>query len=165
MFPLPLTVSAPQLTRPLLSIRPRNLPVGEALAFDAAQYLLSAVSVIHTKSDACIVSEIELGKVAVEMLFLAVLVGAAHAALEHGEIALDRVCVDHGSPFWVLGILALAVVNAIMAGEAAEPILVELGSIGHHRRLFGDIGLDDGDYLGRGASGDVIAAHAAAAFD
>jgi hypothetical protein len=44
-----------------------------------------------------IVAEIELGKIAVQVSFLTMLVNALHAALEDGEIALDGVRRDDAS--------------------------------------------------------------------
>ncbi len=56
--------------------------IGEALADDAAQEVISAGGVVHSKSDAVAVAEVELCELAVEMLLAAMLVDAPHAALE-----------------------------------------------------------------------------------
>jgi hypothetical protein len=74
-----------------LLVRPS---IGEALADDALGCHFGALIVAVTKRCARVVAEIELGKVAVQVLFLAVLIHALHAALEDRVIALDRVGVD-----------------------------------------------------------------------
>ena len=70
---------------------PANPPIGEALAFDAAQSAIRALGIVHAKAGTVRIAEVELGKVAVQMFFAAMLIDAFHAALEHAEIVLDRV--------------------------------------------------------------------------
>jgi hypothetical protein len=76
----------------ILLVRP---PVGQALALDASRSDLSAHQIIVPKFDAVAVAEIEFRQIAVQVLFLAVLVDALHSALEDRIVAFDRVGVDH----------------------------------------------------------------------
>jgi len=64
-----------------------RLPVHQPLAFDAADRRNGAVGIADAKRNAVIVAEIELGKVAVQMLLGTVLIDATHAALEDREVA------------------------------------------------------------------------------
>jgi hypothetical protein len=59
-----------------------NPPIGKALAFDHGEQLVVAFGVGHLESRAAIVTEIELGKVTVQMGLAAMLIHANHAALE-----------------------------------------------------------------------------------
>src|SRR5437764_1232246 len=61
--------------------------VREALAFGADQGPGGAGRVVNAECNARIVAKIELGKVAMQVLFLAVLVSAAHASLKNAEVA------------------------------------------------------------------------------
>ena len=60
-------------------------------------------------------------------------------------------------------VLVLAVVDPVVAGEVAEPVPVELGSLRYDGRFIRNVGVDDGDNLVHGAAGHVIAANASAA--
>src|ERR1700730_15533202 len=52
------------------------------------------LAVVNSECDALIVTKIELGKVAMQMLLAAMLIDASHAALEDRIVALDGVRVD-----------------------------------------------------------------------
>jgi hypothetical protein len=56
--------------------------VGEPLAFDAFDGEFRAVNIAETKGDTLIVTEVVFGKIAVQMHFIAMLIDAAHPALE-----------------------------------------------------------------------------------
>ncbi len=58
-------------------------PIRQALPIDAFQHLLGAHRIVKAKGGTGVGAEIELRKIAVQMLFPAMLVGADHAALEH----------------------------------------------------------------------------------
>ncbi len=73
--------------------------VSEPLPDHPFKELFSSRGVVNSLSTPMIIPEIEFGKVAVKMLFLAVLVNALHAALEYGEIVLSAIHV-HGVVFW-----------------------------------------------------------------
>jgi len=68
--------------------------IGQALADNGLDHCIGAHGVVDAERDPVIVAEIELGKIAVDVLFGAMLVGALHAPLEHAEIVLDGVGVD-----------------------------------------------------------------------
>src|SRR5690606_15819992 len=74
-----------------------NPQIGEALASDHGKQLIVTLGIADLERGTAIVSEIELGKVAVQMGSAAMLVDADHSALEHGEHVLNRVGVDHGA--------------------------------------------------------------------
>src|SRR5690606_16137101 len=96
-------------------------PISEALSDHASNGHFGAVGIIYAKGDAVAVAEIELGKVAVQVLLGDVLVDALHAALEDRIVAFDRVGVDAATrPFIV------AVIHGLMRGEQrADATLVE----------------------------------------
>ena len=54
----------------------------------------SARAIVNAELDAIGIPEIELGEIAVKVLFSAVLVNADHAALEDAIVALDSVGAD-----------------------------------------------------------------------
>ena len=56
--------------------------------------LFGALGIVHAERDAVVVAEIKLRKIAVQVLLAAVLIDAAHAALEDREIVFNRVGVD-----------------------------------------------------------------------
>ena len=64
--------------------------IGQALADDASGQIFGAHGVVNAKQSV-VMAEIKLRQITVQMLFGAVLVGAAHPALEDREIAFDRV--------------------------------------------------------------------------
>ena len=57
--------------------------IGEALALAAFYRSNGAVSVIVPKRDTVVITEVELGKIAMQMLFAAMLIDASHAAFEN----------------------------------------------------------------------------------
>ena len=57
--------------------------IGQPLANDAQQSRLGAHRVVHAESDPMVVAKIELGEIAMQVALPAVLIDAAHAALEH----------------------------------------------------------------------------------
>ncbi len=71
-----------------------RLSISQTLARDALQCLLSAFRVVNAKRDAVRIAEIELGQIAVQVLFGTVLLDARHAALEDRVVAFHRVGVD-----------------------------------------------------------------------
>lgn len=70
------------------------------------------VSVTHAKSLPVIVTEIELREVAMQVALVAVLVGAAHAELEHQKAAFNRIR-GHVVP----SVFLLIVVDVLVGGE------------------------------------------------
>lgn len=68
-----------------------NPPIGKALVASHAKQIFGAFCIRDFQSGAAIVTEIELGKVAVQMSLAAMLIDANHAALEDREHVLNRV--------------------------------------------------------------------------
>jgi len=64
-----------------------RLPVHEALAFHASDRCERAVDVTDTERDTMIVPEIVFGQIAMQVLLFAMLIDAAHPALEDREVA------------------------------------------------------------------------------
>ena len=65
-------------------VRPETRPpIGQALALDARKGLGGAVCIAGAKGGAVVVPEIELAKVAVQVLLAAMMIDALQAALEH----------------------------------------------------------------------------------
>ena len=93
---------------------------------------------VTPKRGAAIVAEIELGKVAVQVRFAAMLIDADHAALEDREHVLDRVGVNHDVAF-AAGIFASRMLHGAMARHIRSPV------IGVEARL---VGVEDGLAVG-----------------
>ena len=70
--------------------------VGQPFADDALQSFYRAVLIVNAKRDAVGVAEVKLRQVAMQVLLLAMLIDALHAALENRIVALDRVSRDGG---------------------------------------------------------------------
>ena len=78
--------------------------IGEAFADDALERQLCEVNVVDAEPDAEAIPEIELGKVAMQMLLATVLVDAAHPALKDREEVFEGVGVRiaaHPSALWL----------------------------------------------------------------
>ena len=90
--------------------------------------------IIRTVGDSVVIAELELCGVAVQVLLVAVLIDALHAALEDAEIAFNRVRVDNAT-----AILALAVRGEIVVCELAAKERVLLCLVGIDRGFLGDI--------------------------
>lgn len=61
-------------------------PIGQTLSFRAFDCALRALRIRPAELGARVVAEFKFREIAVKMLFIAVLINAAHAALEHGEV-------------------------------------------------------------------------------
>jgi hypothetical protein len=70
------------------------LPVHQALAFHAFHGGDGAVNVAAPESGPVIISEVKLGQITVQVLFLAMLIDALHAAFEDRERTFNRIRVD-----------------------------------------------------------------------
>lgn len=109
-----------------------ELFIGEALAGDTTNQRVRAIGIAEAERNAVIVAEVELGKVAMQMLLTALLVDAAHAALEDGEHALDGVGGDGA----ILRVNIL--LDAVQGGAVERGLLAELAvprSTGNERTL------------------------------
>ena len=137
-----------------------RLLIRQPLTGDAAHHGFHPHPVGEAQLDPMVVAEIELGEVAVEVLLAAVLVDAAHAALEDREHALDGVGVDDAPD-----VLAGRVLHRLVGGKLGADLGVEPALIGVQGGLAVDVLGDDlGDMLAVG-NGNVEAADAAATLD
>lgn len=117
--------------------------IGQPLADDALQQTISAGNVINTQGHAVTIAEIELGKVAVQMVMAAMLVDALHAALEYRKEAFDGIGVQG---LICLGdIFADTVTHKAMGAEVHFQVGVLSGFIGKYAGFALDIGLQDRD--------------------
>ena len=81
-----------------------------------------------------------------QMLFVAMLIDAFHAALKDGEIAFDSVGVDHiWLPVWkghsvcIADIFIFAMIDGGMPSEVIAKLIVGRQFIGHHAAFLSDI--------------------------
>ena len=85
--------------------------------------------------------------------------------LNSAEVVLDRVGVDGRGALIVAHVFVLRCDPRGRGWRSGQAVLVELRRVGHDGGFLRDVGVDDRDDLGHGAASDVVAAHAAAAFD
>ena len=88
--------------------------IGQAFANDAFERTIRALHVINAQPDPVAVAKIKLGKIAVQVFFLAMLVNAFHAALEDRIVAFDRVAVNDRTVFRVADVFASGVPHRVM---------------------------------------------------
>lgn len=103
-------------------------PIGEALAGGTLDGPFGAGGVVHAEGGAVAIAKPKFGQVALQVLFAAVLAGAAQAALEDREEAFDHV---HGDE--AVGVLAALVVDGEVLGELLAEADVMRRLIGHVR--------------------------------
>ena len=127
-----------------------RLPPHEALAFRAFDRRKRAVDIATAEPDAVIVAEIKFGKVAVQMLFGAMLIDALHAAFEDRKRAFDSIGVDHiypplgNTPALEEGhISASTVLHGLMIRKFGPDFRVEAAFVSVQAAFFGDIFLHD----------------------
>ncbi len=84
-----------------------------------------------------IVTEVELGKIAVQVLFTAMLIDTFHPAFEDAEVTLQRVHMGFATR-----ILAGEVIDHLMVGGAEPALHVLLSGIGHQPRFVRDVPAD-----------------------
>src|ERR1700683_1954491 len=124
-----------------------SLPIGEPLSDNSFHRSRGALHVIYAKPNAVAIAEIELRQIAVQVLFLAVLINALHAALKDREVAFDRVGMHDATNVFV---------GRVSDGLVLPIFVAKLGVAGrfvaHDERFLGDIGLDNWKQL--------LAAHA-----
>ena len=113
-----------------------NCFVGKATANDARQHARGAFGVIDAEASAVRIAIVELRKVAVEVLPLAMLIDTDHAALEDAEEAFDGVGGD--ALVLPVHVLAPAMVDGNVIGEIPTQSLVGLGFVGDQACLAGN---------------------------
>lgn len=116
--------------------------IGEPLADDAGQDLIGAALIVHAQRHTMIVPEIELRKIAMQVLFGAMLISAAHAALENREVAFDSVGVDFAA-----NVLTLAMIDRVMLGDLIQQASVNPAFVGMNAGLLIEVPVHD---LGNG---------------
>lgn len=108
--------------RPLL-VSP---PIGQALSFDPLKGFCCALCVVYAKRGALVVTEIELGEVAAQMLLADMVIDAIDPALEDREIVLDGVGVRVASHVFLDTVVDALVARELIAHQAVLP-----GIVGH----------------------------------
>lgn len=123
-----------------MCVRP---PICQPFTLNTTQRNHYALKIIHAIANTVVISEVEFGHIAVKVLLGAVLVDATHTALEHAEIALNRLCMYH----WVLEvhILTLGVVHHSMVSDLYVLInaAIVTGCISEQLSLFREIAVDN----------------------
>lgn len=107
-----------------------SLLIHQALAFDALHGLDGAVDVAIAELDAVIVAEVKFREIAVQMLLAAVLIDAAHPALEDREEALDRIGLHVAADIFVVRMR-----DGFMGGELATDRGIEAAFVGAQPQL------------------------------
>jgi hypothetical protein len=102
--------------------------VRQALALDPKGGPGGASHVVHAKCHAGVVSELELGRVAVKVLLSAVLTDALHASFEDRERAFDGVRADVAA-----GAFRATVVHDLMAREVLAEAKAPAAFVGQMR--------------------------------
>ena len=138
----------------------RSRSIGETLSNDTFDRAHGALYVIYAQPDAIAITKIEFGKVAMQMLFAAMLVDTLHAALENRIAAFNGVGVDDPTHVFSDAVID-GLVHPIFFSERAVtlPIIVDDES------FLGNVGSDDREQLTAGSSFNMKAAHGAAAGD
>ncbi len=99
---------------------------------------MRAGGITHAELFAVIIAEIELGEIAMQMLLVAMLVHAEHAALEDTEIVFDRVCCDNPVTF-IANVLIGLVVDSLMVRKIGAEAAVVAAFVPHHLGFFGNV--------------------------
>ena len=141
------------LLQSLDSDLPMSRLIGETPTDDTTKGTLSASLIFDSDCAPMAISEIKLGKVAVKMLFPAVLIDALHAALEDAEKALDGIGVN-----WAKTIFTAIVAHNVVLREVVNEVAIVPCLIGHDPRLGGNMLAENGHH-GRGLQ--VVYDHAA----
>ncbi len=115
-----------------------NRFIGQPLPFDALDRGMRAGGITHAELFAVIIAEIELGEIAMQMLLVAMLVHAEHAALEDTEIVFDRVCCDKPVTF-IANVLIGLVVDSLMVRKIGAEAAVVAAFVRHHLGFFGNV--------------------------
>ena len=137
-----------------------SLPVGQALSDDAFYGALGSFHVIYAKSDTIGIAEIKFRQITVQVLFLAVLISAFHAAFEDRVVALDRVRVNVAAHVFVF-----AVIDGVVARKFAADLAIVGCFIGHEGSFVRDVRLNDRRNVGNADAVHMKATGTSAALD
>ena len=93
-------------------------------------------------------AEIELGNVAVLMLFAAVLINAFHPALENAVEAFRRVDANfHAAQTVGVAIFLAGMINHSVFGEVLSEVGIGVALVSHDMRFAINVGLHDRNYV------------------
>src|SRR6516165_7456607 len=120
---------SPSLSLGLRRLAPRktSCSIGEPLALGASNSASGAFQIVDSECDPVVVSEIELGSVAMQVRLADVEIAAVHATLNDREEILDRI----GMPECGADVLLGAMVHRAVASELSTGRPVNWGVIGH----------------------------------
>jgi hypothetical protein len=106
--------------------------IGEALADDALNSTFGALYVIYAKPDAIAIAEVELGKVAVQMLFTAI--DASHATFENRVVSFNGIGVDDPAHVFIS-----RMVDGLMHPKFLAEALIGGEFVSYHEGFFRDV--------------------------
>src|SRR5690606_25873201 len=98
--------------------------IGEALSDDANKRVICALLIADAYCHAVVIAKVKLRQIAMQVLFLAVLIHAAHAALEDRKHILDGVAVDRHAVL-VPDVLAAGMTHGAVRSRVTGYITVE----------------------------------------
>jgi hypothetical protein len=104
-------------------------PIGETLPDNPLERFSGALAILNPKRRALVVSEIEFGQIALQVLLADVVIRPRNAALKDREVAFDRIGVGIAPD-----VFADTVVDRLMAGEIRPENTVLPLAISHKRR-------------------------------
>src|SRR4051812_48532601 len=107
----------------------REFAIVKPLPNDAGERMFRPLAIVHPQSDAVIIAEIELRKIAVKMPFAAMLVNALHPALEDRKEPFCSVHVGKAANVFVL-----AMVDGVMAREGIVEAAIDRSLVCHKVR-------------------------------
>src|SRR5712675_2001625 len=119
----------------LLCVSP---PIRQALPSDAFERVICALCVSHAKCGAIVVSEIELGDIALKMLLANMVIRPDQTALQDVEEGFRRVCVNVAAH-----VFALPVRDGRMSAEFIANGYVSAGFISHKMRFRSNLAAQD----------------------
>lgn len=103
--------------------------IHKSLTFDADQRIVGSLRVIYFQGNSIVVAEIKLGQIALQVLRIAMLIDACHAALEDREHAFDGIGV-HIAPSVFLTTVIDGFMARILLADLAELLML----VGHQIR-------------------------------